>query len=48
MQTGKCVRKHSLFTNCGAKLRLFLELTKYFFVLLHKIIVNSTKTTSKL
>ena len=30
MQTGKCVRKHSLFTNCGAKLRLFLELTKYF------------------
>ena len=30
MQTGKCVRKHSLFTNCGAKVRLFLELTKYF------------------
>ena len=30
MQTGKCVRKHSLFTNCGAKLQLFLELTKYF------------------
>lgn len=29
MQTGKCVRKHSLFTNCGAKLRLFLQSTKY-------------------
>ena len=32
MQTGKCVRKHSLFTNCGAKLRLFLELTKYLLI----------------
>ena len=30
MQTGKCVRKHLYFTNCGAKLQLFFELTKYF------------------
>ena len=30
MQNDECVRKHLYFTNCGAKLQLFLELTKYF------------------